>query len=451
MGDWLRTAGDPAASPVDRVAALRSLLSARPELRPGGELAPASSGEVNNHIHTIYSFSPYTPSMAAWRAREAGLAAAGSVDHDSVAAAEEMLGACAAIGIGSTVGFELRVSALDSPFGARKINAPDSAGILYMTIQGLPRRSLPAARAFLEPLQRVRGARNRRMTLAASAILASAGLDGINYDNDVLRLSKASEGGSVTERHILAAVATSILRRWSPGQALVDGLRERLGVEAPPKAAAQLLEPANPHRLYDLIGLLKTGFLDRVFVQPGKEECLPVAAATAFAREAGAIPAYAYLGDVGDSPTGDKKAERFEDEYLDELLPFLVESGFQAITYMPPRNTKAQLARIRSLAGRFGLMEISGVDINSSRQSFNCPEVLDPENRHLVDATWALIAHEKLSSLEPDLGLFSPRNPMAGQALAERIREYARIGRAIDPLAPEDSGGLMRLAAARRN
>ena len=59
--------------------------------------------------------------------------------------------------------------------------------------------------------------------------------------------------------------------------------------------------------------------------------------------DVGAISAYAYLGDVGDSVTGDKRAQKFEDDYLDELVPYLKELGFRAITYMPSRNTKAQL------------------------------------------------------------------------------------------------------------
>ncbi|GAB1483934.1 hypothetical protein MASR2M78_27510 [Treponema sp.] len=46
--------------------------------------------------------------MAALRARDAGLAAAGSVDHDSISAAEEMVAACASVGIGGCVGFEVR-------------------------------------------------------------------------------------------------------------------------------------------------------------------------------------------------------------------------------------------------------------------------------------------------------------------------------------------------------
>jgi hypothetical protein len=84
-------------------------------------------------------------------------------------------------------------------------------------------------------------------------------------------------------------------------------------------------------------------------------------------------------------------------------------------------------------------MVISGVDINSSRQSFNCPEVLLPPFRHLVDTTWALIVHERLSSVDRSFGLFAPDNPLAAEPLADRLAFYARAGRSLDLRHPEES------------
>jgi hypothetical protein len=136
---------------------------------------------------------------------------------------------------------------------------------------------------------------------------------------------------------------------------------------------------------------------------------------------------------VTDSPTGDKKAEQFEDGFLDELMLECRRLGFRAITYMPPRNTLTQLLRVQALCARHGFMEISGVDINSPRQSFNCPELTRPEFAHLIDTTWALIAHEKLCDAREQFGLFHPDNPLAGRTLAERIRMYAEVGRSLDP------------------
>jgi hypothetical protein len=434
-------ANDPAATRAERLGALAKLAA---ELSPRGE----SSGESNNHVHTIYSFSPYTPSMAALLAREAGLEVAGSVDHDSISGAREMVAACALVGIGGVTGCELRVGFRSFPdgrrfrFADRKINNPDSPGIVYMTIQGLPSGRVDELSAFLEPIRSKRLERTARMAASASAILREAGLGGIDMELDVLPRSKSAEGGGVTERHLLAAAASRLIDRYGRGGSLLEGMRKGLGIAPQGKLSALLADPANPMLLYDLIGILKSGFLDRIFEQPGEEECPPAAKVVAFARSLGAIPAYAYLGDVGESPTGDKKAEKFEDDFLEELFDAVVATGFLAVTYMPPRNTKGQLERVRGLCDERGLMQISGVDINSPRQSFNCPELRRPEFANLRDATWALVAHERLSSVDPGAGLFAPGNPLATLSLDDRIAAYAEAGRALDPSRPDDPGAV---------
>ncbi|GHU24367.1 hypothetical protein FACS1894172_13360 [Spirochaetia bacterium] len=432
--DYYAIINDPRVSGEERLAALA-------HIAPETESLP-TTGEINNHIHTIYSFSPYTPSMAALRARESGLEAAGSVDHDSIAAAEEMLAACSTLGIGGCVGFEVRVSFKHCAAGAfaeRKINNPDSAGIAYMTVQGIPKPQIPAVKAFLSPIQRNRLSRTMAMTNVANGILYAAGFEPIDFKTDIAGISQYAGGGEITERHLLAAVADKIIIRYEKGEALTAGITESLGINPPVKITALLSDPENPHYLYDLLGLLKTTFLPRIFIQPDENECIPAQDVVHFANSIGAIPAYAYLGDVGDSPTGDKKAEKFEDEYLDELCVELSSLGYKAITYMPPRNTREQLQRVQKLCRDYGFMEISGVDINSSRQSFTCKEVVLPEFRHLVDTTWALIAHERLASISADYALFADTNPFVSLPLQERLSLYAQYGRSLDWYHPEDS------------
>jgi hypothetical protein len=440
MKDFCAAVNDPLISGEERLKALKKLNAS-----PGKRAGTTGSGEINNHIHTIYSFSPYTPSMAAFRAWEAGLAAAGSVDHDSIAAAGETLRACAELGIGGCVGFEVRVSFKngpqggEGPFAERKINNPDSKGLVYMTVQGIPKPALPAAGEFLKPIRAERLLRTQAMIEGANLILAEAGLRRIDFEEDIKAKSKAAEGGGITERHLLAAMAEKLTEKYGKGPALIEGLNAKFGVETPKKIRALLEDNKNPHYLFDLLGILKSAFLPRIFIQPTGKECIPAEEVTAFAASVGAIPAYAYLGDVGESPTGDKKAEKFEDDYLEELFDELARRSYQAVTYMPPRNTVEQLNRVRRLCAERGFMEISGVDINSSRQSFNCPEVLRPEFRHLLDTTWALIAHERLASVDGKLSLFAPQNPLAGRPLAERIAVYAAAGRDLDPRRPEES------------
>ncbi len=57
-----------------------------------GFLKRTALEEVNNHVHTTYSFSPYEPSAAAYAAWKAGLGIVGSIDHDSIGAARESSG-----------------------------------------------------------------------------------------------------------------------------------------------------------------------------------------------------------------------------------------------------------------------------------------------------------------------------------------------------------------------
>jgi hypothetical protein len=438
MKDYPAAINDPGLDRAERLAALRAW-------EAGCRETPPRSGEINNHIHTIYSFSPYTPAMAALRARDAGLGAAGSVDHDSIGAAEEMLEACAVVGIGGCVGFELRVSLKTGadggpgPFAERKINNPDSAGFAYMTVQGIPKPAIQAAAAFLAPIRARRLERTRAMTVAANTVLREAGVAAIDFERDVRDKSQYAEGGGITERHLLAAAAHKLIARYGKGSGLAEALGTKLGITVSPKMAALLADAANPHYLFDLLGVLKSEFLQKIFIQPDENECIPACRVTAFAESIAAIPAYAYLGDVGESPTGDKRAEQFEDGFIEELCAELSRLQYRAVTYMPPRNTADQLRNLRRLSAQWGFMEISGVDINSSRQSFNCPEVLRDEFRHLVDSTWALIAHERLASVDKRFGLCSPENPLAAESLAARLAAYAACGKRLDLFHPEES------------
>ena len=397
-----------------------------------GKITRQGTEQVNNHVHTAYSFSPYEPAMAAFKAWQAGLQIVGSIDHDSIASADEMRRAASGIGIASTVGFELRTSFRDTLLSDRKINSPDGTGTAYVVVHGVPGHQIDACSAFLKPVQKARNRRNRKQTTQLNTLLKSTDLGALNFSRDVMSISHADEGGSITERHILSALAQRIIDRTGKGEGIIRRLKEDFSITAAGQVLHYLRDPANPHYLYDLLGVLKAHLLPKFYIQPDESETLPVAEVVKFASSIGAVAAYPYLGDVTESPTGDKKAEQFEDSFLEELFEVLAELGFPAVTYMPPRNTREQLLRVQDLAHRYGLMEISGVDINSSRQSFNCPELLDQDFIHLIDSAWALTAHEKLSEVRESWGLFAHDNPLSGCTLQEKIFRYSSIGRRMD-------------------
>ena len=339
---------------------------------------------INNHIHTTYSFSPYSPTAAVYAARMEGLCTAGIIDHDSISGAEEFLEAAKMINMPVTIGMECRVSMDGTRLEGRRTNNPDQVGVSYMTIQAVPHDKISTLTEFFRPYQAARHERNRQMIAKINDLLPGIELD---YYKDVLPLSEAKEDGGVTERHLMYALAKKLVAQVGKGEAMVKKLND-MGLTLSSKQVSQMLDLEYPFYEYDLLGILKGAFVPQIFID-ATDECPKLPDMVKLCAEVDA-----YLGDVGDSVTGDKKAQKFEDDYLDDVFECLKEEGVKAVTYMPTRNTQAQLERLRGLCDSYGMFQISGEDINSPRQSFVIKAMENPMFKNLIDATWKLIEHE---------------------------------------------------------
>lgn len=370
----------PAAE--ERLENLRALL-------PEAGFPPAVPQYINNHIHTIYSFSPYSPTAAVYAARAEGLCTAGIIDHDSIAGAREFLAAAEMAGMPATIGMECRVDMTGTRLEGRRTNNPDQVGISYMTIQSVPNDRIDLLDRFFAPFREARNQRNRAMVERINTLLPETGLD---FDRDVLPLSMAAGGGGVTERHLMYALAKKLTAGYGRGEGLTAKLEE-MGLSLSEKQRAQMLDGSYPFYEYDLLGILKSAFVPKIYIDAAGE-CPRLADVVRLCREADACLCYAYLGDVAESVTGDKKAQKFEDDYLEDVFRCLREEDVWAVTYMPTRNTPAQLARLRGLCVEHGMFQVSGEDINSPRQSFVIRAMEDPQFQNLIDATWRLIEHE---------------------------------------------------------
>lgn len=380
--------------------------------------------DANNHIHTIYSFSPYSPTKAAYMAYRAGLTSAGIMDHDSLSGAKEFKKACEILGLGSTCGVEVRVK-FDRGFG--KINHPDQDNCLYMASHGIPLKNIDEFNNFLSTFRKKRNERNAKMCKLITEKFSKFGIS-LDFEKDVYPLSEAKDGGSITERHLLYALAVKLAERFGRTDSLISFLEKDLDLAVSDKIKAFLLDDANPNFLYDLLGVLKA---DTKFFYIDADEEMPTAEEyVKKAKSLGAIPAYAYLGDVGNSVTGDKKAQKFEDDYLEDLIIEIKKVGFEAVAYMPTRNTPEQLKRLQQLCRKYDLFEISGEDINSPRQKFQCEALAKPEYAHLIESTWALIGHEFIVNEKGlEEGMFSDKVKAEIPNLSDRIEKFAKIGR----------------------
>ena len=317
-----------------------------------------------------------------------GLCTAGSIDHDSISGAEEFLEAAKIVDMPVTIGMEARVSMDGTRLEGRRTNNPDQVGVSYMTIQSVPHNKISTLTEFFKPYQAARHARNRKMLERINTLV---GVD-LDYDRDVLPLSMAAENGGVTERHLMYALALCLEQQVGRGQPMVDKLTD-MGMTLSEKQKTLLLDTEYPFYAYDVLGMLKGTFVPKIFID-ATDECPKLSDMVKLCKDVDAYLCYAYLGDVGDSVTGDKKAQKFEDDYLDDVFECLKEEGVKAVTYMPTRNTPAQLERLRKLCDEYGMFQISGEDINTPRQSFVISAMENPMFQNLIDATWKLIEHE---------------------------------------------------------
>jgi hypothetical protein len=344
---------------------------------------------------------------------------AGIMDHDSIAGGTEFLEA-AHHGASVTCGVECRVSFAGTPFADALINNPDQRGVAYMALHGVPAGQRHGVQEAFGPLRAARDRRNRAMTERIRRLGSTFGLD-LAYDRDVVPLSWAAEGGCVTERHILFGHGPEphFLRgRGAPLSIFWSGASS---CPSRGKSRSYLLDAAHPGYAYDVL-MPQGPFSYRVFYIPATDECLPVREMLALSERAGAISAYV-IGRVANLPSA-TRPPRSSRRFLDELVRLLGDMGFRDVTYMPTRNTDAQLARVRELRRRMGFLEICGEDINQPRQSFVTAKLSDPGFSHLVDSAWALIAHERLADADPDDGFFSSRSAARDPGIAQRAARF---------------------------
>lgn len=411
---------------TDKWIRLQNLRGLKEGMDRGSIPKPEDKGYVNNHIHTTYSFSPYSPTKALWVAYNAGLTTAGIMDHDSISGAGEFIEAGRIMGMATTIGIECRVDFSGTPLKGKRINNPDQNSIVYMALHGIPHTQIDKVKDFFAPYTAERNKRNKLMIHKINHIFCPFGIE-LDFDDDVAPLSQHHDGGSITERHLLFALSKKLIKTFGEGDTLVNFLACDLGIDIKPNVRENLLDGNNVYYEYDLLGLLKSDLVEKIYIN-ATTECPEVTKVIAFSKEIGAISAYAYLGDVGDSVTGDKKTQKFEDDYLDLLFEVIKNLGFDAVTYMPTRNTIDQLRRVKELCAKYSLFEISGEDINSPRQSFICEALNNPFFKNLIDSTWALIGHEIAATGDLSEGMFSSQAMGKYPDLKKRIDVYKEIG-----------------------
>jgi len=371
--------------------------------------------DTNIHIHSFYSFSPYSPTKAAYMAYKSGLKTMGIVDHDTLSGANEFLKACDILNRAGTVGFECRVH-FDVFNGEETINNPAQKNNAYITVHGVPKKYIKKADDFLKLLREKRNLRNIKMTAIINENFKDDNIS-IDFYNDVIPLSKLKEGGSVTERHLLYILGLKIIAKFGKGKELVDFLYKK-GYELNDMQRVFLLEKDNPYYEYDLLCVLKGKI--KTFYVAATDECVDIKELVSFSNSIGAITAYPFNSTVN-----------YGQENLDKLFIQLKNAGINAVSYSPLKITDEHRKKVQNLCRHYELLEINGNDINSPRNKFDNEELLKEEFANLTDSSWAVIGHDRMANLDIINGMFTDKAINRSPRLKDREILYSQIGKSL--------------------
>lgn len=400
-----------------RLAALRKLKKL--ERGTDSDLPLARENDSNLHIHTIYSYSPYSPAQAAYLAYRGGIASAGIMDHDTLSGAREFVRACDILGIPHTVGFDFRVRLKPD----RNADYPlKSDGYTYIAVYGIPKKEIKKVNTWLAEDRSGRVSRNRKFCEAVNKFFAPEGI-AVDFDADVLPLTRCREGGSVTERHILRAVALKICEKFERGAPARDFLaRLRFSLEG--NLSDLLADADNPFYVDDLVTALKD---NACFFDVGsRREAVDMPDVVSRLENFGAIVSYMFFGNLDELVAG----ETAEDK-LEKLVLGVKELGFNALTVKVSRMEREDLRILLALCDRHAVLLLPGTAVNAPRQSFQSDVLAEEDFKGLGDASWAVVGHGKMSDCNLADGMFSQKAKQRCPNLSDRVLLYAEIGRKI--------------------
>ncbi len=391
-------------------------------------LVPSKTGEdINLAIHTDYSFSPYSPSLAVYMAYKSGLSLAGISDHDTLSGAEEFKKAAEILNIEASYGVQLRVKA---NFGKEmQFNSIYENNVAFVSIKGVPFSCVKKLNKRLESVRRARLARDREMTARLNARIKKFGMS-VDFVRDVLKNSRFLGGGTITERHILFAFAKKICEKYSSAEEIKNFLKDGLKIGWDERFDLFLSDGKSPYFAYDLVDCIKNEI--RFFYVPATD-AIELKEAVALAKEFGGLVTYNYLGGTVRHIGGEEKVFPAEDNNAEEIISVLAAAGVDGIECVMPNITDEKLSVIDELAAKYDMFVLPCFDINSPRQRFDAATssfTKSEERREkYIRNLRAVAGHAKSCSCSLGDGLNGERAKKNNPSLEDRLALYAEIGK----------------------
>lgn len=371
--------------PADRADALNSLIAAHLpcESRPGTN--------VNMHFHSFFSYNAqdWSPSHIAWKAKSAGLYAAGLCDFDVLDGLDEFLEAGRKLALRVSVNLETR--AFFTEYSNAEISSPGEPGVGYVMGAGfaeMPAVGTPEALGLAGYRNR---ARERNIALI-ERINPHVPIIAVDYERDVLPLTPQ---GVATERHIIAAYVDRSHEVFQHPDATVKFWAELLSLEF--EEMVELM--ADRAALEEAVRkkLAKRGGVG--YEQPSPSTFPPVGEFMQWVASCKAIPMATWL-DGTSAGEADGRA----------MLEYMQSKGAAALNIIPDRNWNVsdpdegavKLRNLNDIVAAANDMHLPiniGTEMNKAGLPFtdalDCP-ALQPHKRSFLKGARIMVGHTML-------------------------------------------------------
>lgn len=361
-------------------------------------------------IHSAYSFSPYTPAMAAYMVYNNGLSCAGMVDTGTLSGGEEFLSVCRTFGVSGAVGVGY-TTLLPKPY--RKlcnIFSRDYHQFVYLAAFGIPENAYGKMDKFLTSYRAEREECNRKILAQINSQFRGLGV--ISYEEDVLEGTKAVEGGAVTRSHVMLALAKRVIKMAGTGAALVDYLAKVQKISLSSREEKLLLSASNINYEYDLCAILT-----KKLKVDDEKYTSKIHQFTGATLAAGGLVFY---------PLNEKDVVEGGEKYIDDLIATLKQLSIHGVAYQSANITQ-HLSYLEDRLLAEGLMGIDGNNIHSARDVLYTGLMTPLQEK----CFYALVGNAYLAGLDPMDAFYGPRTERRFPAFSDRLRVFEEVGKKL--------------------
>lgn len=382
---------------------LKNREAVEPQLVPDRKLK-----EINLNIHTDFSFSPYTPSLAAYMAYKSGVKVACSCDYGTEFANEEFIYSCNVLGISALNGFEVTLSDKEGKECLASFYSitPECKQEFKPLLTSFREQCVQRAKIVCEKINR----KLRKYDMS------------LDFDKDVYKFVKGKKGATLTLKHVYMATAVKLEQKFGKGRRLAEFLRTTLCLDILEGEYNLLCDANDPFYRYDLISALRHNFnsVEAGLTPPALADYI------AIAKRHGCAAAYEY------SAPNNWLKNQTESEQT--LLDFEAEierakkMGFNVICISAQNLSASMIVDFIKAIEKREMLAVFAEKTEYPRNHFGCAAPASCR-AYIEKCAYSLLGSEISMNINRDDGFFSNKSIKKCPDFQRRITLFAQIGK----------------------